>query len=176
MANSLLIPVSEYLATSYRPDCDYVDGELEERNLGGQDHSDLQSRLVFLLGAKDVRQYVRANPELRVQVTASRYRVPDVCIRRADTPSEQIVLTPPIVCIEILSPRDTVAGRRQRVREYLNMGVIEVWVLDPASRSAMIYCADRIAEQMDGTLTVPGMPVSLALAEVFAVLDEYHGS
>src|SRR5579875_879313 len=27
------ISVEEYLSTSYRPDCDYVDGEIEERNL-----------------------------------------------------------------------------------------------------------------------------------------------
>ena len=30
------VPVSlqEYLETSYRPDCDYLDGELLERNVG----------------------------------------------------------------------------------------------------------------------------------------------
>ena len=31
--------MEEYLATSYRPDCDYVDGEIEERNLGEKEHS-----------------------------------------------------------------------------------------------------------------------------------------
>ncbi len=39
-----LISVEEYLATSYRPDCDYVDGEVVERNLGEWDHSRLQSQ------------------------------------------------------------------------------------------------------------------------------------
>jgi hypothetical protein len=34
MATSTLVPVSEYLATAYRPDCDYVDGQLQKRNLG----------------------------------------------------------------------------------------------------------------------------------------------
>ncbi len=34
MATKALIPVSEYLRTSYSPDCDYVDGEVQERNLG----------------------------------------------------------------------------------------------------------------------------------------------
>ena len=33
------IPVSEYLATVYRPDGDYIDGEVLERNLGEQAHS-----------------------------------------------------------------------------------------------------------------------------------------
>ena len=33
MAAGVLIPVEEYLRTSYRPDCDYVDGEVLGRNL-----------------------------------------------------------------------------------------------------------------------------------------------
>jgi hypothetical protein len=32
MASSTLIPVSEYLSNTYEPDCDYIDGELQERN------------------------------------------------------------------------------------------------------------------------------------------------
>ncbi|MGI8990337.1 MAG: hypothetical protein ACR2I2_12265 [Bryobacteraceae bacterium] len=42
MSSATLIPVSEYLATSYRPDRDYVDGFVLERNLGEWDHSRLQ--------------------------------------------------------------------------------------------------------------------------------------
>src|ERR1017187_9837216 len=49
MATNTVIPVSEYLRTSYSPDCDYVDGEVQERNMGEQDHSDLQTRIAVLL-------------------------------------------------------------------------------------------------------------------------------
>ena len=42
MAVAALIPVEEYLRTTYRPDCDYVDGEVRERNLGAFDHSSTQ--------------------------------------------------------------------------------------------------------------------------------------
>lgn len=38
-ATPLLIPVEEYLSTAYRPDCDYVDGEVLERNVGETPHS-----------------------------------------------------------------------------------------------------------------------------------------
>ena len=37
-----IISVEDYLNTTYRPDVDYVDGEIEERNLGEFDHGDLQ--------------------------------------------------------------------------------------------------------------------------------------
>ena len=47
MKAATLVPVEEYLRTTYEPDCDYVDGEVLERNLGERDHSKLQSELVF---------------------------------------------------------------------------------------------------------------------------------
>lgn len=43
LPQATLISVEEYLATSYQPDCDYVDGCIEERNLGEFDHSSPQT-------------------------------------------------------------------------------------------------------------------------------------
>ncbi len=51
MASRTLISVEEYLRTSYRPDCDYVDGEVLERNVGELDHSWLQTALSAYLFA-----------------------------------------------------------------------------------------------------------------------------
>jgi hypothetical protein len=36
------VSLSEYLNTSYRPDCEYLEGELLKRNVGEWDHSRLQ--------------------------------------------------------------------------------------------------------------------------------------
>jgi hypothetical protein len=38
-----LVSIDEYLHTIYEPDCDYVDGELEDRNVGEKDHSKMQA-------------------------------------------------------------------------------------------------------------------------------------
>ena len=46
MATATLVSLEEYLKTSYEPDCDYVDGVLEERNLGEWNHGDLQGEIV----------------------------------------------------------------------------------------------------------------------------------
>ena len=52
MATTSLIPLSEYLGHSFSPDRDYIDGELQERNLGELDHGELQTRITsFLLAA-----------------------------------------------------------------------------------------------------------------------------
>jgi hypothetical protein len=47
VASAILISVGEYLKNSYRPDCDFVDGRIEERNLGEHDHAALQAALIL---------------------------------------------------------------------------------------------------------------------------------
>ena len=172
LAANIPIPLSEYLGHSFRPDCDYIDGELQERNFGELDHSDLQTRLIELLLRAGNKTHIRANTELRVQVKHTRFRVPDVCILRRDAPREQIVRTPPILCIEVLSPDDTVKKTRERVRDFLEMGVPEVWIFDPTTRTATICIGSTATEQTGGILQLPGLPIELSLAEIFSVLDE----
>ena len=41
----LSVDLANYLETTYRPDCEYVDGELRERNVGKFEHARLQSLL-----------------------------------------------------------------------------------------------------------------------------------
>lgn len=173
MATSALIPVSEYLSTSYRPDCDYVDGEIQERNVGEQDHSDLQSQLIEILRRSEFKQAIRANTEIRVQVGPTRFRVPDVCIRRRNTVSEPIVHIAPLVCIEVLSPEDRMSRTRERVRDYLAMGVLEVWIVDPLTRSVLVCTGQTMVELTMGDLRVPETLVSVSIAELFSALDDY---
>ena len=172
MATGTLIPLSRYLGHSYRPDCDYIDGELQERNLGELDHSDLQTRLLELLLKAENKLHIRANAELRVQVKTMRFRVPDVCVLRRDAPREQIVRTPPVLCIEVLSPDDTVNKTRERVRDFLGMGVSAVWFLDPATRTATVCVGATMTEQTEGLLSIPETPITLSLADILSVLDE----
>src|SRR6266446_6344575 len=105
MASRTLISVEEYLRTSYRPDCDYVDGEVVERNMGEYDHSRPQGRTLVYLMSREERWGITAVPEQRVQVSATRFRIPDVCVVLG-TPTEQIFTKPPFLCVEILSPED----------------------------------------------------------------------
>jgi Uma2 family endonuclease len=172
MEAAVLVPISEYVHTVYRPDCDYVDGEVQERNLGELDHSDLQGSLLQLLAKEESRRFVRANAELRVQVSATRYRVPDVCVRAVTAPREQILRTPPLLCIEILSPEDRISRVRERVSDFLKMGVREVWLVDPASRSVSVCVGQTSTEYASGELAVPTTPVRIRVEDIFAVLNE----
>jgi hypothetical protein len=53
MASRTLISVEEYLRTSYRPDCEYVDGEVLERNMGEKSHAKLQKAILLYLSARE---------------------------------------------------------------------------------------------------------------------------
>lgn len=172
MATGVLIPLSEYLHSVYRPDCDYVDGEVQERNLGELDHSDLQGRFLELLGGPANRQHLRANAEIRVQVSPTRFRVPDVCVRAVPAVREQIIRTPPLLCIEIISPEDRISCVRERVSDFLQMGVLEVWLVDPATRSVSVCRGHTATEHTSGEITVPSTPVTLNIEDMFTVLDE----
>src|SRR5258708_9147989 len=121
----------EYLATSYRPDCDYVDGEVLERNLGEKEHSILQRALILLFAKNGDEWKVEVFPELRVQVKPTRFRIPDITVVDSNVQWQRILRTPPLLCIEILSPEDSLSSTQQRVDDYLDMGTGHVWVLDP---------------------------------------------
>src|SRR4051812_477513 len=78
MATATLVSVSEYLNSSYRPDREMLEGQLLERNVGEYDHSNLQGALVALLRQRQHEWKIRVLPEQRLQVSATRFRVPDV--------------------------------------------------------------------------------------------------
>src|SRR5262245_49869452 len=128
MATGTLVSVNEYLSTSYRPDCDYVDGVLEERNLGEYDHSRLQAKVTGYFLFREREWNVRVVPEQRVQVSPTRFRIPDVCVVLGD-PKEQIFRRPPFICVEILSPEDRLSRMQARMTDYLSFGVPYVFLL-----------------------------------------------
>jgi hypothetical protein len=74
MKAATLVPLEEYLRTTYRPDCDYVDGEVLERNGGEHDHSDLQSEIVHYFRTRRKQWKLHAVVEQRVQVAERRFR------------------------------------------------------------------------------------------------------
>jgi Uma2 family endonuclease len=166
------VPVEEYLRTSYEPDVDYVDGYLEDRHVGENEHSDLQSELVAILRVQGKAWGIYAFVEHRVQVTTKRYRVPDVCVMPRTWKKMPIIHEAPMLCIEVLSSEDTFSRTQTKCRDYLTMGVPEVWMFDPEERVAFVMRGDSMNEHRDGKLLLEGTAVEIDLAAVFAVLDE----
>jgi len=66
-----MMRIAEYLATSYRPDCDFVDGEVHERTLGEFSHSNMQRALIGYLGPREREWKIRVMPGLRFRTSAT---------------------------------------------------------------------------------------------------------
>ena len=83
ISTGALASVNEYLSTSCRPDCEYIDGVILERNVGEYDHANLQIAIASYLYTRRKELGITVVPEQRVQVSPTRFRVPDVCAGRS---------------------------------------------------------------------------------------------
>lgn len=166
MSVATAVSLGEYLNTSYRPDCDYLEGELLERNVGEWDHSRLQMLLSRYLCNREKQWGIVVVVEQRVQVSARRFRVPDVTVIAGEPPTGPIITEPPFLCIEILSPSDRLAEMQDRINDYLAFGVQYVWLINPRTRQTYVYTQAAIREVRDGVLTTQSPDIRVVLAEL----------
>jgi Uma2 family endonuclease len=86
--------------------------------------------------------------------------VPDVCAVRGN-PGEQILTRPPLLCVEILSPDDSMSSMQERIDDYVAFGTENVWILDLRRKRA--YWADMVGvhEVTDGVLEMREAPIRI---------------
>jgi Uma2 family endonuclease len=166
MSSTTSISIAEYLSTNYRPDRDFIDGRVEERNLGEHDHAAVQAALVLWFGQRQNEWHIEVLPEQRMRISPTRFRVPDICLVSLDEPVEQILTRPPLACIEILSPEDTLRRMQQRVDDYRDFGIGNIWVLDPATQKGYDCTSSGFLEATE--FSISGTPIRLVLSELFA--------
>ena len=165
------ISIDEYLATSYEPDLEFVDGVLEEKNMGEWEHSLLQIAVGAWFFSHRDDWGINVVTEYRTRTAMTRVRLPDVCVVRRGGPKERVGVTAPLVVIDILSPEDRPGRVMRRLDEFVAMGTENIWVLDPSDRSAATYSRSGMKPVSGKRLEVEETPIYLELAEVFAVLD-----
>jgi Uma2 family endonuclease len=159
------VSVEEYLRTSYQPDCEYVDGVVEERNLGEREHSDVQSNISAFFRSRYRQTGIQAWVEWRVQTSPTRFRVPDVIITRGK-PDEKILTSPPLACVEVLSPEDRMSRVNLRIKEFLDFGVPVVWLIDPDEHRLWIY-RPRSIEEATGSVKLDGTSIEIPFTDIF---------
>jgi len=172
MGTRTLTSVEEYLQSSFEVDCDYVDGELQERNLGEKDHGKLQFQLMMWFHARRKTLGTYAFQEQRLRVSPTRYRVPDVCVYIGREPEKQVFDVPPFLSVEVLSPEDRFSRLRQRLDDYSRFGVPHIWVVDPFERRAYTYLRGDLQEVKDGILRTQDPVIEVPLKDIFAAMDE----
>lgn len=168
MATSVLIPIQEYLETSYRPDREYIDGQVVERNMGRWEHARIQALLTMWFGQHEADWHIQTATQWRTRVSDTRVRIPDLVLV-PEGAQASVLATPPILVVEILSPGDTYSDTEKRARDYLQMGVQTIWIIDPETRSGRLCTGLNWLQA--ARLEVPGTSIHLELTDLFASLD-----
>ena len=145
MATAIHIPLAEYLETSYSPDREYIDGEVRERNGG-----------------------IVGSVEQRVLAALSRVRIPDVVVLSAGSQPD-LLTDPPLLVIEFLSRDDSDSDTRERTKDYRDMGVETVWIIDPRTRTGRMCTGAQWIEAK--RLTVAGTPLYIDLDAIFSQIQ-----
>ena len=158
----------EYLGTTYKPACDYIDGVLRQKSMPTFSHSAIQGQLIVLINPRFPQYW--AGPELTVKIRTGKYLVPDVAVQRRDRIQDPYPEAPIHLCIEILSPEDRISEVLAKCEEYHEWGVETAWVIDPESRRAWVFNRGKrpVEIPVTGSLTAEG--ISVSMPELFAAL------
>ncbi len=161
------VSVEEYLATSYKPACDYLDGVLRQKPLPTWKHSVLQTWIAQLIRIGFPGFEVGSEPTVRL--SERRYLVPDLAVQRRDCIQAPYPTDPVHLCVEIVSPDDHMGDVFTKCEEYHAWGVKTAWIVDPDNERAWEYRAGERPHEIptDGSLTAEG--IAIPLAEVFSV-------
>jgi Uma2 family endonuclease len=167
MATVLQIPLTDYLGTNYRPDREYVDGEIRERNVGKYEPARIQALLASWFHQHEKSWGVQVVTEQRVRVSPARVRIPDVALLTMGSQPD-VIVDPPLLVIEILSPDDSYSDTEERAQDYRAMGVETVWIINPKTRTGRMCSGVEWIEA--SRLEVKGTPLYVNLPEIFSQL------
>jgi Uma2 family endonuclease len=154
-----LVPVDEYLNTSYYPDVEFVDGLLVEKSIPTEIHRLLSVILLAWFRQYEKELHIKALADVRTQIIErARYRLPDVLV--VSTPLGRkvgpVMTNVPNVVIEIESPDDTHSAILDRFADYAILGVEHVILMHPEKRVAWRHSAESLIKTEFRSLTLPG--------------------
>ncbi|MEM8602727.1 MAG: Uma2 family endonuclease [Cyanobacteria bacterium P01_H01_bin.121] len=90
----------------------------------------------------------RLSRDLEIELDTGNTRIPDLCVvsnetarrlRRMTRAIIRLGAEPPAIVVEIVSPDSGRRDYEKKLSEYAVVNVSEYWILDPATRAAMIY-------------------------------------
>ena len=168
-----LYPLESYLrhTDEFEPDADYIDGEIELRPMGEFDHTTWQKAIDKWFDRHCAEWNIRVRCELRVQVSPTRYRIPDVVVWRRDLPIEQILTHPPIAVFEVLSPEDRMARMMVKLADYEAMGIRTIRVIEPKTGIISRFEQGNLEPVASRLEQLPGSLCSIDWAIVEESLD-----
>lgn len=173
-----LITGEELLAMGDVGPCELIDGRIVPMAPAGGEHGTVESELdwhlqSFIRDRKlgwvmvgEVGIYTRRDPD--------RVRGADVVFISKDrlpAPPKGFLEVAPELVVEVISPGDRWQNIRDKLEEYFAIGVERVWIVEPASRTVLIYRSPTEVQKLDEEDTLKGEGVlegfTLPVADLF---------
>ena len=163
------LSIEEYLnGPEPDPDAEYVDGELKARNIGYSIHALMQMETGCWFEQHADAWGVIPAFGVRVRVSASRVRLPDIVVAKIG-PWPPTLVEPPLIAIEVLSPLDSFTELIEKLRDYAAMGIPNIWIIDPQVRRSWSYEGSGLIQK--SRFTVTDSTICLDVPEIFAWYD-----
>lgn len=169
MATSTRLSLEEYFRAHYEGECEFVNGELRPKPMGTGPHARVQARLRDALRRFEQAGYGEALPEMSLHLPSGNVLIPDVLFSAKNQTfnAQGIFDTPPVLCIEILSPSQSFAELQNKCRAYLRWGVSSCWIIDPVKRTAWQIEADEVSREIAENGTLQAGLIVVSLSELF---------
>ncbi len=151
-----------------KPAYEYWYGVAVQKSMPTVLHGLVQAILIGLLE----KAGWNAAPEIRLKVVPGAEPVPDVIAVRGKFKGRYPAVAPEL-CVEILSPADTLVKALEKAESYISWGSECVWIIDPEKRTAWTLSGESGPEPAwvspGGRLRIGETAVDLAA--VFAEVD-----
>jgi Uma2 family endonuclease len=179
----LQLPVDESI------DRELIRGELRERPMTYRNrwHSKVEATIAYILNAwnrtlprprgsvysGEAGCLLRRNPDTIVGIDVA-YMAAQADV--LDFNGTSLLVGPPLLAVEILSPSDRHDDINEKVDEYLAAGVKQVWVVDPHFRTVRVHRPGaepvlfNVHHELSGEPDLPGF--RCPVAEIFEDLDD----
>lgn len=109
---------------------------------------------------------LRRTPDSTVGIDVTYYTA-EVAARR-DEGNTTLVDGAPVLAVEVLSPNDAIGEINEKIAEYLDAGVLLVWVIDPTHRTVTVHRPGERpvmfndAQELTAEPHLPGFRVTIA--------------
>jgi len=159
-----------------------IKGQLREKpmTVRNQDHSEIMAAVTYFLetwrrtqpaprgqvACGEAGARLRRTPDSTVGIDVAYYTA-EVAARRNEG-NTTLIDGAPVLAVEILSPNDVMGEINEKIDEYLDAGVLVVWVIDPHDRTVTVYRPGtrpetfNDAQELTAEPHLPGFRVAIA--------------
>jgi Uma2 family endonuclease len=167
MATASRVSLQEYLESDYEPECELVGGALLPKPMGTLEHMEMERWLERLLERYEQRGLGRTVRELSIR-HGDDVRVPDLVFVPPEARFEGgIMMDPPLLCVEILSPSQRPSELFAKCETYHAWGVPFCWVVDPIGKLAWEYHRDAPVRLLSEGDSLSAGEIQIGVSEVF---------